>query len=88
MFKQNSEYAIILSLAAIISLSLAAISYVLSYNTMMVHQKNKILCRYCNKQFSTRGTLAKHSRTVHEGVKFPCTKCDKQFTQKGYVVEH
>ena len=35
MFKQNSEYAIILSLAAIISLSLAAISYVLSCNTMM-----------------------------------------------------
>ena len=48
----------------------------------------KHVCSICNKQFSKRSDLIRHTKSQHEGIRYNCTNCDKRFTDKAYLRKH
>ena len=53
--------------------------------------ENKLLCKKCNKLFSTLGNLNIHVKTIHDNkLPFKCTfpNCQKEYRRKSELIEH
>ena len=51
-------------------------------------EKDRVICEYCSKQFSSQSNLRNHVNTVHSDVRFSCPHCDKVFKTRYGVKIH
>ena len=61
----------------------------LKYHKQAVHDKIKVKCDKCNKEFARKSKLRYHTRIVHEGfVPYECKDCGKTFNRSEYYKTH
>jgi len=47
------------------------------------------MCDVCDKQFSDRSTLKRHTKSIHSVSKsYACNNCDKTFSLQSYLTQH
>ncbi len=57
-------------------------------NKDLEHDTDMNTCHICNKQFSSKSNLSRHTR-IHSWEKpFYCNLCDKTFSRKSYLTQH
>ena len=52
------------------------------------YQGQRFRCRYCNKAFKSKFSIARHERTLHRAPNLTCKICQKSFPSKLILEEH
>ena len=59
-----------------------------NYHMETIHSDNDNICSICQEQFSTSGSLRRHSLVHQDGRHFPCQMCVKVFKRNCALKEH